>query len=109
QDSFIRTDLCEWVRASGAAWIPAVRARQLDMQFGAPDEPVWIHADPLLLEELLSNLIDNAMRYAAGATIIKLQVAANPPSLAVEDDGLGIQTDDAKRVFEAFYRPSTTE
>lgn len=109
QDGFIRTDLSEWVRASGAAWIPAARARQLDMQFGAPEDPVWIDADPLLLEELLSNLIDNAMRYASGATIIKLQVGANPPSLAVEDDGQGIQVDDAKRVFEAFYRPSATE
>lgn len=109
QDGFIRTDLCEWVRASGAAWIPATRARQLDMQFGAPDYPVWIDADPLLLEELLSNLIDNAIRYAVGASSIKLQVNANPPSLAVEDDGQGIPVDDAKRAFEAFYRPSTTE
>lgn len=109
QDSFIRTDLREWVRASGAAWIPAVRARQLDMQFSAPDDPVWIDADPLLLEELLSNLIDNAMRYAMGATTIKLQVGANPPALTVQDNGQGIQATDAKRVFEAFYRPSTTE
>ena len=29
----------------------------------APDTPIWIDADPLLLAELLGNLIDNALRY----------------------------------------------
>ncbi|MGP1615999.1 MAG: histidine kinase dimerization/phospho-acceptor domain-containing protein, partial [Pollutimonas bauzanensis] len=58
QDSFVRRDLCEWVRASGAEWIPAARASHVDIQLMAPDEPVWVDVDPLLLEELLSNLID---------------------------------------------------
>ncbi len=109
QDSFIRTDLCDWVRASGAEWIPSTRAKHLDMQLVAPEHPVWIDADPLLLEELLSNLIDNAMRYATGATNIQLRVGANPPSLAVEDNGSGIPAADASRVFEAFYRSSASQ
>jgi two-component system sensor histidine kinase TctE len=105
QDSFVRCDLCEWVRTSGAEWIPAARARQVDLQLLAPDEPVWVDVDALLLEELLSNLIDNALRYGAASTIT-LQVGANPPTLAVEDNGPGIDPEDAERVFEAFYRSS---
>lgn len=104
QDSFVRRDLCEWVRTSGAEWIPAARARHVDIQLVAPDDPVWVDVDPLLLEELLSNLIDNALRYGVGATSITLQVGANPPSLTVEDDGPGIDPEDSERVFEAFYR-----
>ncbi|HEY9573260.1 MAG TPA: HAMP domain-containing sensor histidine kinase [Pusillimonas sp.] len=104
QDSFRRLDLCEWVRVSGAEWIPTARGRHVEIQLVAPDEPIWVDVDSLLLEELLSNLIDNALRYGVGATVIKLQVAANPPSLSVEDNGPGIDPDDAKRVFEAFYR-----
>jgi len=104
QDSFVRIDLCEWVRTSGAEWIPAARARLVDIQLVAPDEPVWVDADTLLLEELLSNLIDNALRYGAGANSITLRVAANPPTLTVEDDGPGIDPQDGNRVFEAFYR-----
>jgi len=38
RDSFVRTDLCEWVRTSGAQWIPAARAQQADMQLTAPDQ-----------------------------------------------------------------------
>ncbi|TEA74251.1 sensor histidine kinase [Allopusillimonas ginsengisoli] len=104
QDSFVRTDLSEWVRESAAEWIPSARARHLDIQMEAPAEPVWVDVDSLLLEELLSNLIDNALRYAEGATSVKLKVGANPPSLSVEDDGKGIGAQDAERVFEAFYR-----
>lgn len=108
QDGFVRIDLCEWVRASAAEWIPAARKRHLDMQLIAPHHPVWVDADTLLLEELLANLIDNAMRYGVGATSIKLRVGANPPSMAIEDDGPGIKPDHARHVFEPFYRSPGT-
>lgn len=104
QDSFARIDLCEWVRETGATWLGRARAQQVDLELIAPDTPVWIDADALLLGELLGNLIDNALRYAEGATRIRLHVGANPPSLTVEDDGVGIPPDERERVFEAFYR-----
>jgi len=104
QDSFVRIDLCDWVRASGAEWIPHARAGHFDIDLVAPDHPVWIDGDPLLLDELLGNLIDNAVRYGTGKGRITLTVGANPPSLTVEDDGPGIPRDERERVFEAFYR-----
>ena len=70
----------------------------------APDTPIWIDADPLLLAELLGNLIDNALRYGNETGRIVLIVGANPPSLTVEDDGPGIPPEERDRVFEAFYR-----
>lgn len=104
QDSFNRLDLCEWMRHTGSEWLSAARGQQVELQLIAPDNPVWIDADPVLLGELLSNLIDNALRYGEGATQITLRIAANPPSFAVEDDGPGIEADDVERVFDAFYR-----
>ena len=73
----------------------------------APDTPIWIDADPLLLAELLGNLIDNALRYGNETGRIVLIVGANPPSLTVEDDGPGIPPEERDRVFEAFYRSPT--
>lgn len=108
QDSFVRLDLCEWARQSGAQWIPKARAKQVDMQLVAPEQPVWVDADPILLDELLGNLIDNALRYAAGAGQLRLEVNATPPTLIVEDNGPGIAEEDAERVFEAFYRSPRT-
>lgn len=104
QDSFIRDDLGEWARTAAAEWLPAVRSAGLSLEMLAPEEPVWVDIDPVLLDELLGNLIDNAIRYGRGAKTIRVQVGANPPTLTVEDDGPGMAADEAQRVFEAFYR-----
>ena len=104
QDSFVRSDLNEWVRSTAAEWVPRTRAAGLELEFIAAEEPVWVDIDPLLMEELLGNLIDNALRYGQGASAIRLQVGSNPPSLTIEDDGPGMKPEDAERVFEAFYR-----
>lgn len=104
QDSFVRLDLCEWVLASGAEWIPQAHAKQFEITLIAPDHPVWIDGNPLLLDELLGNLIDNAIRYGNGSGQIMLTVGENPPTLVVEDNGPGIPTEERERVFEAFYR-----
>lgn len=106
QDSFKRLDLADWTRVTAAEWIPAARARGIRLQVSAAEVPVWIDADPLLLEELLGNLIDNALRYAHGATTLDLIVGVNPPSLTVQDDGVGIPAEDIDHVFDAFYRSS---
>jgi len=103
-DRFTRLDLCEWMRHAGSEWLAAARERRLELQLAAPDGPVWIDGDPLLLGELLGNLIDNALRYGKDATTVTLRIAANPPSFTVEDDGAGIGAEDVERVFEAFYR-----
>lgn len=108
QDSFTRLDLCEWMRHAGSQWLAAARGQQIELQLIAPDSAVWIDADPVLLEELLSNLIDNALRYGRGASQIVLRIAANPPSFAVEDNGPGIEAEDVERVFDAFYRSAHT-
>lgn len=104
QDSFVRLDLCEWMRQAGSDWLDRAREHALELQLSAPDEPIWVDGDPVLLGELLGNLIDNALRYGRGASRIHLRVMANPPSFSVEDDGSGIEAEDLERVFEAFYR-----
>lgn len=104
QDHFVLLDLSEWTRTCGAEWLDRAQARNIDLQLDAPDQPVWIEGDPVLLRELLGNLIDNALRYAKNAQHIRLTVTATPPMLSIEDDGCGISEADQSRVFDAFYR-----
>jgi signal transduction histidine kinase len=104
QDSFKRIELTDWAHVTAAEWIPAARERGVGLQVSGPPDAVWVDADPLLLEELLGNLVDNALRYAHGATTIHVQVGSNPPSLTVQDDGAGIPAADLDHVFDAFYR-----
>src|SRR3546814_12170912 len=79
QDSFVRTDLCEWARIRGSEWIASARAHNVEIELSAPYDHVWIEADPLLLEELLGNLIDNALRYAVDARLLRLRGGVKPP------------------------------
>lgn len=109
KDRFIRLDLCEWARTSGAEWLFLAQEKQLELQLIAPNNPIWIDADPLLLDELLGNLVDNALRYAQAHHRISLIVSANPPTLSVDDDGVGINSNDHHQLFEAFYRGEGTK
>jgi signal transduction histidine kinase len=104
QDHFLKLDLCEWLRQSGAQWWHKARDANINLVMDAPPVATWVEGDPILLDELLSNLIDNALRYAKGATFVRLHISQTPPTLAVEDDGSGISPQEQGRVFEAFYR-----
>ena len=67
-----------------------------------------IAGNPLMLRELLSNLIDNALRYtpAGGSVTVRVQADANAGRavLEVEDNGPGIAPAERGHVFERFYR-----
>ena len=72
------------------------------------DEVLTIPAARILLREALSNLIDNALRYAGrGATVtVTSHRTGNACVLGVEDDGPGLQADQLAHVFERFWRAS---
>src|SRR5699024_11950957 len=68
--------------------------------------PIYILGDPTMLRELLSNLIDNALRYtpAGGSVTVRVRPDAGLALLEVEDTGPGIAPAERQQVFERFYR-----
>jgi two-component system sensor histidine kinase TctE len=82
------------------------RALQAGIDLGVEARPVTIHADPSLLDDLLSNLVDNALKYtpAGGSVTVSTGVQAGRPYLAVEDTGPGIPEGERQRVRQRFYR-----
>jgi two-component system phosphate regulon sensor histidine kinase PhoR len=71
-----------------------------------PREPMAVVGDARALEHVLSNLVDNAIKYCPqGARIVVRAVAAGDRvKLVVVDDGPGIAPEHLPRVFERFYR-----
>jgi len=67
---------------------------------------VNVRGDAALLDVMLRNLLDNAIRYTPPGGTVRLRVAsdAGRPVCEVEDTGPGIPADDRVRVFERFYR-----
>jgi two-component system sensor histidine kinase KdpD len=70
-----------------------------------------LRADFTLLETILVNLLDNALKHAAGASAIEVAVSAVGRDLvfAVTDDGLGIPREHLPRLFDKFFRVRRTD
>jgi two-component system sensor histidine kinase TctE len=98
-------DLVALARRVGEEWVPRALKRDIDFGLIVPNGPVPITGDDRLLSELLSNLIDNALRYCSALGRVSVIVEAGPqPRLAVQDDGPGIPEDERVKIFERFYR-----
>jgi two-component system sensor histidine kinase TctE len=82
------------------------RALQADIDLGAELEAATLRADPSLLDDLLSNLVDNALKYtpAGGSVTVSTGLAEAHPFLRVEDTGPGIAPADRGRVRQRFVR-----
>jgi signal transduction histidine kinase len=69
--------------------------------------PILALVDPIRLEQVLTNLVDNAIRYSPGGGAVEIEVAESPPGdvrLAVRDHGLGVPPDQRERIFERFHQ-----
>jgi two-component system, OmpR family, sensor histidine kinase TctE len=82
------------------------RALQSNIDLGVDVQPVSMQADPALLDDLLSNLIDNSLKYtpSAGRITVSALKMNGRPCLSVEDTGPGIAEADRQRVRQRFYR-----
>ena len=82
------------------------RALQHGIDLGVDTQPAVTLADPALLDDLLGNLVDNALKYtpAGGSVTLLAGVQQGRPFLAVEDTGPGIPEAERHRVRQRFYR-----
>jgi two-component system sensor histidine kinase TctE len=99
-------DLSLLARAVVQDWVPASFAHEIDLGYEDPDGAVEILGNGMMLRELLSNLIDNALRYTppGGSVTVRVRSDAGQALLEVEDTGPGIAPGERPRVFERFYR-----
>ncbi len=70
------------------------------------DEGVYVLGEELLLQMLVNNLIENALKYSPveGKVGIRLKSNENKTVLQISDEGIGISDEEKKQVFEKFYR-----
>ena len=69
-------------------------------------EDVYISGNKMMMEELLYNLCDNAIRYnnTNGSVTVDVCIHEKKPVLTVSDTGIGIPKEHQERIFERFYR-----
>jgi signal transduction histidine kinase len=72
---------------------------------------IFINGDTMAFTSIITNLLDNAAKYAAPQTHIELQLEGGDESITmqVKDEGIGISASDAASVFKKFYRSGNEE
>lgn len=71
-----------------------------------PVKDLNVMADPIRIEQVMSNLLDNAVNYSASSSPIEVLAAreGSDAVISVKDYGVGISQEDLKNIFEPFYR-----
>lgn len=85
---------------------PSAEDGGYSLTLSAPGAPVSVFGDPDLLTQLLSNLVENALRHTPPGTKIELLVSESDtgPMLAVSDTGPGIAPEEREKIFRRFFR-----
>lgn len=107
-----RVDLAGLARDVGSDWVEAADAKSIELSLTAPEQPVGVRGNRVLLGEAIANLLDNAVRYHPGNGQIAIHVDSGPhPRVAVLDDGNGIPPAQRGEVLKRFFRldPARTE
>jgi signal transduction histidine kinase len=101
-----RVDMRQATREVVDAIAPQARARHQHLAVGMPAEPLLVDADSLRLQQVISNLITNAVTYtgAGGSIQVSLQEQRGEAVLTVADSGEGIPPELLHRVFEPFVQ-----
>jgi len=101
-------DLRAIADAAARDWAPKAHAQKIDLGFFL--EPAMIAGDPLLVPEMVDNLIDNALRYApvGGTVTVRTGCDGEVPYFSIEDSGPGIAASERSKVLERFYRIAGT-
>ncbi|ROL65682.1 hybrid sensor histidine kinase/response regulator, partial [Pseudomonas protegens] len=101
-------DLAQLVRGLVENFAPQVEAAQSSLSLEV-EQPLQGHWDEFRIEQVISNLLTNALRYGAKSPIeVRVYAEDGEARVEVRDHGIGISEDNQKRIFQQFERVSAS-
>ncbi|MBE6372917.1 MAG: HAMP domain-containing histidine kinase [Lentisphaerae bacterium] len=102
-------DLCEQLRDFCEFMQPAFEEKGLQFQLDLPDLPLRIRADKSKFQRVVSNLLENALKFTErGSVMVKAADTPDGILFQVSDTGCGISEEDCKHIYERFFRSDSS-
>lgn len=102
----VLTDVQALINNCLEALEPLAEAKKLQVVLNCDRAPDKVQTDPLRLQQIVTNLVSNAIRYTKAGSIklICEQLADDQWAIIVSDTGIGIKPEDQTHIFEPFFR-----
>jgi signal transduction histidine kinase len=108
----LRPEVCDLRELTGAV-VDLFRptAPSHEIVHSVPDQPVTSGCDPLRIEQVVTNLVSNAIKYSprGGRVEVRVESTAGQAVVSVSDQGVGISPVDVPQLFEPFRRTGTSQ
>src|SRR5262249_14121458 len=104
--ALVPVDLASVAEEVLARYEPSAHAKRQTLELHRDEEPLALRGDPLMIAEMIANLVDNAIRYSPPGARITVEASGDGKQarLTVRDDGPGLSDDERSRVLDRFYR-----
>jgi len=102
----VPADVSSVIRNTVSNFQGQIEKAGLKLDFTLPEKPVMAEIDRDIVQQVLVNLVDNAIKYTPAGGQIEIEVMEKEHDIVivVRDTGMGIPPEDINRVFERFYR-----
>ncbi len=107
---FTLLSLNDLVRQIIATFRPQAEQQSLKLEVEAPRRVPPVYADPARVEQVLGNLINNALKFTprGGRILVSIRPEGEMVEVGVKDSGIGLSPPEQSRVFERFYQAESS-
>jgi signal transduction histidine kinase len=90
---------------------PAAAAREITIEVAAEDRSITCHTDSMRVEQILGNVLNNAVRHAPEGSVVRIRIWAADGSVhfRVEDDGPGVPESELESIFDIYVTKAGEE
>ena len=103
-------DICELIREVSLRIAPQLEAAKVSIELFLPPNPIFIPFDNFRMEQVLTNIMTNAIRYASGTPLkVRVENLESKVRISLKDGGPGISKENHEKIFQRFESVSTSQ